>query len=169
MTFDQPRTSLTADTSSQTKRSASSHRAGPHPPQPRTATPSMKPSSSHHSTAPSSSSTLALSTSTGPSSHKEGRRTSSAIPTTVREKKDRRRRQNNESSRRSRERKRIELESLQKTHVSNQLRITQLQTMVDYLSHELRKQEHKPTTSAYTRDERGGQDEKRPGWFGAAF
>lgn len=55
------------------------------------------------------------------------------------DKKTRRRRQNNESSRRSRERKRLELESLQKAHVSNQLRISELEGIVSHLSSELRK------------------------------
>lgn len=102
--------------------------------------------------------------------HPVGRFMSSARSPT--EKKDRRRRQNNESSRRSRERKRIELESLQKAHASDQLRITQLEHMVDHLTNELRKHECnaqlKPASSE-PRPSQNPRNDPRPEWFGSAF
>lgn len=87
------------------------------------------------------------------------------------EKKSRRRKQNNESSRRSRERKRFELESLQRSDVSNQLRISELEGLVRHLTNELKRHDgalEAAIASAPTKY-RPETNDTRPGWFGSAF
>lgn len=93
------------------------------------------------------------------------------------ERKNRRRRQNNESSKRVRERRKLELEALQKAYLLNQERISQLENIVAELSSELRKRNYErqggkqvphSLQSNSMNSENNSQDE-RPGWFGSAF
>lgn len=109
------------------------------------------------------------------------------------EKEDRRRKRNRESARRARERERSERELMEHAYDANEVRIKQLEDIVDELSSELRRHNtistsrpHSGSRSIYSHGNNnisnvtangtphGGdgnlnmQDE-RPSWFGAAF
>lgn len=83
----------------------------------------------------------------------------------------RRRLQNNESSRRSRQRKRKELEALQQTCVEQQLKIAQLQSLTAHLIKHLQKYEgaYQAAMSSAPLPTTSPENKERPPWFGAAF
>lgn len=109
------------------------------------------------------------------------------------EKEDRRRKRNRESARRARERERSERELMEHAYDANEVRIKQLEDIVDELSSELRRHNtistsrpHSGSRSIYTHgnnnitnvtsngashsgDGNMNVQDERPSWFGAAF
>lgn len=92
------------------------------------------------------------------------------------EKKERRRKQNTESARRTRDRRRKELEAMEKAHAYNAERIHYLERMADELSGELRRSNTfnvGDSSRAPIKSFSGGvpfeEGGERPGWFGTPF
>lgn len=93
------------------------------------------------------------------------------------EKEERRKRRNRENARRTRERRKSERKVWQNVYDANEMRIKELEKMVDELSGELKRHntisDARPSSSGRDRRRQDNDafevEEDRPNWFGAAF
>lgn len=103
-----------------------------------------------------------------PSSHITPLQSSKTQKLTDKERRERKRRQNTESARRTREKRRVEMERLEMAYDANEMRIKELELMADQLSRELRRHNTISGVSRSGNSQTNDKDE-RPKWFGMPF